>query len=453
MDNVLVKQNSNSEAYVKTKSSWMSFPAGSKLILLTILPLIFSQIISRIYPIVDNHYINILGTQALLIHNIQYGFISLGQYIGSGTAITCLIFWKRSIYADKQKSVFALHVGLCAIVTLFCMFLASVFAKDILSYFAVQRKYISVGVSYFRIGLFNMVLQAIYLTLMGIVVASNKEKLSLYFSIALLALNVVADTIAIHATFSGPVSPETVFYPLILIAYSAMAFLLISILIMTLIIFKRATGWGFINFKEILKIWSNELGGAFISGVYPIVYIFQLGAIKSSGSLLVTYQLLLQLTIVFCIPLLATMQISLRDASDEKNNGCLSSNPKWWQELFYFGLIPTQILLAIFILMPVMSVHLVFGYEVPPDHVAFVMLFLLASIIGQFGNALTVPIRAKKQSHLVTFSYFFSDIIIMLGGMQLIIFMHWSDPIMVGMVTLAYACAYTLLNIYFVLRK
>lgn len=453
MENTIVEKSSTRPLNIWTILQWLKLPSGMKLILFAVVPIILAQVIQKLYPIVDNHYITILGTQALLIHNIQFSFISLGQYIGTATATSCLIFWKRTEYLEKQKAVLVMHVALCVISVLFCVGIAGIYTNQIFSHFSVQPEYYALAKVYFHIGLINMSLQAIYLTLMGIIIAANKEKLNLIFSIIFLTINILADSIAIHIIFSGVVSPEHIFPVMLTIILSNCALLTFCIIFMGRLILKHTQGWQIPNVLEIFKIWMNELGGAFISGVYPIIYIFQLGAVKSTGSMLITYQLLLQLTTVFCIPLLATMQIALRDASASGGKWSIASVPRWWQELFYFGLLPTQILLIIFILVPDWAIRLVFGYVVPADHNSFIVLFLLASIIGQIGNALTVPIRARKNSHLVTTSYFIADILVMLGGMQLIIMHHWANPTTTGIVTLVYASIYFLINLCFAFRK
>lgn len=430
--------------------SWFSLPVGLGAIFLSIIPIVFAQLLQKFYPIIDNHYIGQLGTQALLIHNIQYSFISLGQYIGSATAISCLIFWKRAEFIDKQKSVLVLHVGLCLLASLICFSVASFYTSNILSYFSVDAIYNNLAKIYFHIGLVNMVLQSLYVGLLGIVIAANKEKLSLVFSIILLIINLLADSIALHVVFSGGISPQSILPVMLMISLSSSVVLLLCNFILIKLILKHATGWNKLDFKVILKVWFNELGGAFISGIYPILYIFQLGAVKSSGSLLITYQLIMQITSVLCIPLLATMQIALRDASAQVLTN--DSAPQWWKELFYFGLIPTQFLLMLFILAPRKIIYLVFGYAVPFDQHNYLLLFLVASMIGQIGNILTVPIRAKKRSHLVTTSYFITDFIVMLGGMQLIIAIHNATPTSTGFITLLYTIVYLFINLMFALR-
>lgn len=446
-------ENTPENIQSKTQNLKWEFSVDFKTTLLAIMPLILVQILQRFSPIIDNHFIAYLGNQALLIHNIQFSFINLGQYIGAATAVSCLIFWKRANYIGKQSSIFYIHMGLCFFSTFICMLVASYYSSAILNHFSVPPEYFSLATKYFNLGLCNMVLQAMYLALIGIVIAVNKERLSLFFSIALLTLNFLADWLIIRLLFTGEISSEKISPALLAIIISNIVLITMSIGILLYFLRKKIKHIGFFNFKEIFKIWINELGGAFISAVYPIVYLFQLGLVKTDGSLLVTYQLLVQLTAVFCIPILATMQIALREASAQQGQPRLSFIPLWVRELTYFGLIPTEILLFIFMIYPVFLIQMVFGYLTPADHVSYIVIYLFASIIGQFGNAFTVSIRAKKNSHLVTTGYFISDVIVLVGGTQLLFFMNIASPTTTGIVMLIYTCIYTAINAYFALRK
>src|SRR5579872_3248762 len=204
MDSTITASSPKS-AILRTYLQWLKFPTNAIGILFVVLPIIGAQILQKLYPIADNHFITILGTQALLIHNIQYSFINLGQYIGSATAISFLIFWKRKECIGQQKSIFVIHLGFCLLASLLCMFIAAYYTDEILSHFSVEAKYYDLAKTYFRCGLMNMVLQAVYLSLMGVVIASSKERLSLVLSVTSLILGVLIDSIAIHIIFSGSV--------------------------------------------------------------------------------------------------------------------------------------------------------------------------------------------------------------------------------------------------------
>jgi Na+-driven multidrug efflux pump len=421
--------------------------------LFAILPLMLAQIVQRFYPIIDNHYISNLGAEALLIHNIQYGFINFGQYIGSATAVSCLVFWNRAEYHGKQGGIFYINMGMCIGASLLFALIASVFSNQILSHFSVPTEYYSLASRYFHLGLCNMVLQALYIGLIGIVISVNKERLSLFFSLALLGFNIVSDSLVIHFLFSGAITPQNVSPAMLTIIVANMSMVAVCIGIMLYLLKNQIKHCTLSKTKEVLKIWFNEIGGAFISGFYPIIYLFQLGQIATNGSLLVTYQLLMQLTAVFCIPILATMQVALRDAAAEQGRPWSGYAPHWVRVLNYFGLIPTQILLIIFMIFPIMLINMVFGYSTPVEHLSYIIIYLFASIIGQLGNAFTVAIRARKNSHLVTTGYFISDVIILVGGTQLLFLFHIASPMTAGIVMLIYTCCYTAINAYFALRK
>lgn len=452
MNETVIESNMMSSLKSQGYLTWFKPPSDIIITLLAIFPIIFSQILQRLFPIVDNHFITYLGTQALLIHNIQYSFVYLGQYIGTASATSCLIFWKRSEYVDTQKSIFVIHFGLCIAISLVCLIIGNLYLKNILLHFSIQPQYWKLAKIYLRIGLVNMALQAVYLTMTGIIIAKGKEKLSLIFSVVFLVLNFSADFIAIHFVFSGDLTPSHILPVMLVIILSTTLLLVFSIALMVYFIVSESSGLAFPNIREIFKIWFNELGGAFISGIYPIIYIYQLAIVKSASSLLITYQLLMQVTAVFCIPLLATMQISLRDAAAEKN-WSVTKSPQWWRSLFYFGLIPTQIFLILFLMLQDQIIHFVYGYIVPIDHNIYIELYLIGSIIGQFGNAFSVFIRAKKNSHYITICYFICDILVLLGGTQLLIVTHRNDPMMAGVIMFIYTVVYTIINAYYAFRK
>lgn len=435
--------------------SWLSFPSNISSGIILILPIFFLNLFQKLFPVVDNHYIALLGEQSLLIHGVQNSFISLGQYIGSATATACLIFWPRTEYSGQQKTIFIFHLLLCFIIIAITAIIANYNSQTILVHFHIKSEYLKLAHIYFKIGLCNMILQAMYLTLNGLMLATGQQKLGLFFYLFLLLFNIFSDSIAVHYFFTGEITPDGVLPAMLIIGSSTTVFLILLCIIMTRRILVLADDWNTTEFYSQFKIWLAELGSAFISGIYPVIYAFQLGSIKSEDSLLVSYQLALNLTSVICAPLMASMQLSLLKASEEDsiNNSIYTTPPKWWGELLYIGLIPSQLLLIITTLFISQSFGLIYNYKVPFSHFNFVLLFFIATIIGQIGNALTVFIRAKKRNLLITKCYFFADIIIMLGGMQLIIFTEHTTPNATGIVTLLYAIFYTGVNFYYLRKK
>lgn len=418
-------------------------------IYLSVLPLILAQILQRLYFVVDNHYISVLGEQALLIHNIQFSFLYIGQYIGAATGISCLIFWKREEYRNQQNAVFNFHMMLCFMATLICVIGAGIFSNQIMRYFNVPDNYLKMSIYYFDYGLFNMTLQSLYVGMFGVAVASGKEKLTLITSGIMLLIAVFVDRFAVYQIFDGQPSSTSIGKPLFIIIIANSIILMIGILILFILNRQKKLDKKLIGVKTIFKVWINELGAGFLTGFDPIIYVFQLGLVTTKESLLVTYQLLMQLAGIFCIPLYAVMQIAVRDASEKFRSQEKGLLPEWLKTLILFGLIPTTLLMTVYLIFLQEFFTLIYHYMIPSDQMSYVLLFLVGSILGQVGNALTVPVRAKKNSHLVTLGYLLSDFLVLLAGMQIIIFFNIATPFAAGIVMFSYTVFYTLLNGYF----
>src|SRR5437762_2031277 len=115
--------------------------------------------------------------------------------------------------------------------------------------------------------------------------------------------------------------------------------MLIACLDVSYLIIRKVQGWETIQLKEILPVWRSELGIYFIRGITPFTYALQLSSIKSSSGFLTTYQLALQISYVLCLPLLASMQLAVRNASEAISKNTNSVVPPWWNELLYTGLL------------------------------------------------------------------------------------------------------------------
>jgi Na+-driven multidrug efflux pump len=425
-------------------SRWLKPPSQLGKYYLLVLPIILSQLLQRLYPIVDNHYLVVIGSQALLIHNIQYNLTLLGQFIGSATAMSCLIFWERKEYSGAQRNIFIMHLLFVSLISLFCGIILALFSQHIIKHFSVDPSYYHVANVYLYIGIINMVCIAIYSALDGILVAIKKQKLSVYFSLALLLGNIFFDYYAVKIIFSGIISPENIYFPFLLIGLSTTILLLVGIMIMVLIILKNSDQENKGNPYEMLKVWMSELGVASISGIAPIIYIFQIGILKSTQNFIVTYQMTVQIAYLFCLPLLAGMRIALRDAA---LNHLTTGVPEWWRVLLYTGLIPTIGLLIIGIVLPAEFIQLFYHYEIPHEQIIFISLYFLATLVGQIGNTLSIPIRAAKRSHLITWNFLFSEIVIMLGATQLLLMLNKATPFTLGFTVLLFTLSYCLLNL------
>ncbi len=431
---------------------WISPPNNIKACVIAILPLMISQVLQRLYQIVDSRYITSLGQQALIIHSIQYNFVAFGQLIGIATATSCLIFWRRKECLEKQGSILIRHLLLTAGFCIVIGMPAAIFAKQIITSYKVNSFYIHIGSVYLCIGLINMVLQALYGSLDGMLTASNQQRKSMIISAVLVIANIVIDAYAIHVVFSNNIiTPQTIFYPMIIIGLSTTLFLSLACLIATYLVVKKVNGWNKIYFQEISSVWLSETGVYFIRGFIPFIFAYQLVMIISSPGFLATYQLTFHLSYIFCLPLLAAMQISVRDASEyfsQQKKEKLNEIPQWWRELFYTGLLPTFCLLIIGILFYQLILKLVYNYIAPIDQASYIPVYFFACMIGQIGNALTVPIRARKANYLITRNFFITQLIIMLGCTQILLIFHLATPLTIGLVIVLNCLAQVVLNLF-----
>ncbi len=270
------------------------------------LPLVASQILQRLYHIVDNHFINNLGNQALLIHSIQYNFIMFGQFVGAATATSSLIFWNRSECTGKQGSIFKKHLFLVSALTSFfalCFFFNSHY---IVSQFKIDPEYLNLAEVYVRIGFLNMLLQSVYGALDGMLVASGQLKKSMFFSLILLIGNVSADYYATITLYNDAIpSPDSILNPLLFVGLSTTTFLCLSCAAAAGIIALLVDGWKKITILEIIPIWNSEMGVSLIRAVTPFIYAYQLTSIQATNGFLVTYHMALHVAYVFSLPLLA----------------------------------------------------------------------------------------------------------------------------------------------------
>jgi len=426
--------------------NWLKPPLNWKTCYLLVFPIIISQILQRLYPVIDSRFISLLGNEPLLIHSVQYNFIIFGQFIGSATAISCLVFWSRKECVQRQGSIFLKHLLLVCLSMVALAVQLGIFSRYIMTSYKVDPVYLSLSSTYLCIGLVNMVLQAIYGSLDGMLIASGQQKRAVLISFALLIANILADAFAIYILFSGTQHPASVYYPLIFIGISTTTLILIACLVVAYLIIRKVQGWEQIQFKEILPVWRSEIGIYFIRGITPFIYALQLISIKSSSGFLPTYQLALQISYVLCLPLLASMQLAVRNASEAISKNSNHIVPVWWNELLYTGLLPTIILLIIGILFPIGIFSSVYHYVPPVDHIPFIPIFFFACLVGQFANVLTIPIRSRKKNYLMTRNFFLAEFVVMLGGTQLLIWFGLAKPWNVGVVIALFVLAQLVLN-------
>lgn len=427
-------------------SQWMRKPGNLTACFLVILPIVTSQILQRLYPIIDNRYLSVLGNEALYIHNIQYNFISFGQFVGFATYISCLVFWRREECLSKQGGVLIKHLLMAGIFTSIFALLGWIFATPILSYYKVSEPFLPLAALYLKIGLCNMVLQAIYGGIDGMLVGSQQQRKSMYIAVFLVLGNILVNRYAVYSMFAGEGKADAIQFPMMLIGISTTVLLAIAIITAIILVARKVHGWDKFHLKEMLPVWWGELGSYLIRGIVPFIYAYQLCFINASKGFLTTYQLILHLSYIFCFPLLAAMQVAIRDNGKSETKQAVAGIPNWWSAFLYTGMIPSSILLIIGAVAAVPLMRIIYGYNTPYDHVPFLAIYLIGCWFGQWGNTFTVPLRSAKKSYLVTKNFFIAEFIVMLVGTQVLIYLNMATPAALGWVTLVFSCVYASLN-------
>lgn len=433
---------------IGTLARKLGFPANYGLHVRLLLPLIVSLVLQRAYHIVDNRFVNELGTQALLIHNVQYNFIVLGMFLGSATATSSLVFWRRAECLGRQGSIFLKHV-------LLTFFVAATFAVSfwalmphVIDHFGISPEYRSFSSTYIAIGLLNMVLQGLYAGMDGMLVASGQQKKSMIYSTLLVCGNVVANGIAIFWFFDRNVTAaEAIFTPLLIIGVSTtlLSFAVLALAVRSVI--QKIDGWEAYAFKDVWTVWKGEAGIAVLRAFSPLIYAYQLGMLQGSGGFIVTYNLVLHLAYVFCLPLTAGMQIAIRDAAHDQSVKDDLEHPSWLRVLAYTAFLPTVVLLFLGMLLPSQFIRLFYDFATPVDHVPFVAVFFFACLIGQLGHIVAIPIRAQKKSTLITRNILIAEYGFLLGGTQLLIFLDLAKPATICWATIAFCVGFLGLNV------
>lgn len=421
-------------------TKWFIKPKNLTKSFVIVLPLILSQVLQRLFPIVDNRYISELGSASLYINNIQYNFITLGQFIGIATYISSLVFWRRSECVAKQGNILIKHLSIVGVFTTvlaaFCWF----YAGNIVSFYQVDSAYIPLATAYLKVGLINMVLQAIYGGIDGVLVGASKQVTSMIVAGLLVLGNIICDYYAVYHLSSA-------FNSMMMIGISSIVMLSMCIITMLNIACKSVKGWEKIKYKDIFVVWSSELGTYLIRGIVPFIYAYQLNYALTQFKILTSYQLALHISYVFCFPLVASMQLAIRDsvASPEADRE-VSQPPKWWNVFLYTGLLPTTILLVLGVVYEKQLLSFFYNYITPDQHICFLALFFASCIIGQFGNAITIPLRVAKKNYLVTRNFLIAEMAVMLGGTEILIQTNQATPMLLGCVLVLFTVAYASLN-------
>lgn len=436
----------------RTSALWLSDrlrpPAGLMTHFAVLIPLAISQVLQRLYHIIDNRYINVLGKDALLIHNIQYNFVVLGLSLGAATATSCLVFWRRQESQGKQGSILIRHLQFYGGLALTFAGVFALMSAHVVAHFQIPDSLAPLARIYFFLGIMNMVLHGLYGSLDGMLIASGQQKRSMIFASLLALGNWGADALAIHVLYQpGTPANGSIDTPLLFIGVSTLVLMAVMSLVAYRSVLRRIDGWERFPFKSIVQVWWAEAGLGVIRSITPIIYAYQLALVQASQGFLVTYQLALHVAYVFCLPLLAGTQLAVRDAAEAASKGgSTTGRQSWWNVLLYTALLPTSLLLLIGMLVPGLVLRAFYGYSTPRDHLYFLSVFYIACLLGQLGNILLVPLRAMKKNALVTRNMLIAETGVLLGGTQLLIWFNIAKPETICWITMVYSLTHLLLN-------
>lgn len=409
----------------------------------------------RLFHIVDNRYVAKLGSSFLLIHNIQFNIVTIGQFLGIAASTTALIYWNRPECRDQQRSILSILVKLSfglSFAIASCVFL---FRHQLFWHFSIPKELNDVTILYLTVGLTNMTLTAIFGCLDGILIAAGKLRQAMMLSCFMMVGNVIGDHLALWILEIARGGPEE---------QAALAQSLLGIGLTTTLLLILAVGWAkrSLNsqtsgrekpdFIALVKIWAAEIGVVAVRSMAPLIYSLQAAKVTGSGSFLVTYNLGLHIAFIACLPLGASIQIAVREASRQDGDQPLLHHripPEWWPNFLYFGLFPTVFFLLLSLLFTQDLNSFFYGYALPLDHYVFSRLFFLACIVGQLGHIFAISLRAKKLSHLVTKSFLFSDFVLHLSVVQILIFLNRATPQTLGLAFIAFTSTYFLITYFY----
>ena len=408
-----------------------------------VLPVALSQILQRLFHVVDNRFVGLLGNDALLLHNVQYTFVVFGQLMGAATATSALVFWSRKETEHAKRSLLNRHLMTSAGLGIFFWALFASLAQPIFSHFSVAPAlYAQGGHLYFLIGLTNMALQGVYGTIDGCLIASGKQKVTFVLSAIQVTLNAISDYAAVsyfHSTGRLDIA-------LVIVGVSTSFILLIALVCGYAVARKQATGSETVAVKMIFPVLRAEVMVGLLRACVPLVAAWIFARIEGSANFLVTHNLALHLSYLFCLPLLASAQVAVKDASADY------LAPDWKSGLFYTGILPTTALLIMAAIIGGPLIGWAYGFQVPKDHLPYLTLFFVACAVGQIANALAVPLRAQKKSFLITRHFAISEYGVWLGGMALLVLSHRATPSTIGLATILFAGTFLTLNLHSVLR-
>lgn len=406
----------------------------------SLVALILAQIAQRLFFITDNHFIALLGHKLLLIHSIPFGLSMFGQFVGMACTTTVLVLWNRSGFKPYQGKIFLIIALIVLLVMLVFFIIFASFSSLILNHFHVtqQNPHYHIALIYFLISLLNICLLAFFGLIGGILIAQSKASSFCLLSVILLLTKWIINSFIVDWLALPP------YTKLLIIGGST------GLILLMLIIIAGIYGLHAVNFKAfpslstVTSIWMSEFWLGVIRASTPFLITLQLAVIHKY--LIVTYQLVIHLAYLICIPLSSCINLGVKQAS-----ALVSKNKGNWlnlvlKQFFYKGLLPTEILLVVTILFCSTVFSYLYNQTLSrPQHI-FVLCFLLATMIGQISNLMTIVIRAYKKNHWITLNFLLSELIVMVGGIQMSIYFGWATTLLAGLFYIAFTTAYLFLN-------
>ncbi|MEO5968660.1 MAG: hypothetical protein ABIQ95_01930, partial [Bdellovibrionia bacterium] len=287
---------------------------------LILLPLVLTQLLQRFQDVVDNRFISSLGTQALEIHNVQFNLYFIAQEIGLAAAISALIFWRRKECIGKQGFILKLHLYMPIAISAISAAIIYFFLDNLANHFSIAESFKGTARIYWILGLVNLVFRSIQIPLSAILIACDHRIKCLVLGGGILLGKIILGWTAIHYFWNSQTDPASILTPMIILDVGAIVILLLGSIVGIRWISSFVDGWGRMDLRSILKVWPGELGIAAVNSAAGIIFGFQIAMVTTSPGFFVTYQLALHFTYILALPVIAGMQIAVRDASAEQSN-------------------------------------------------------------------------------------------------------------------------------------
>ena len=418
-----------------------------------LVPLILSQLLQRFQDVVDNRFITYLGSEALAIHNVQFNIYFVGQEIGLAAAMSALIFWRRKESEGKQGFIFKVHLIMPIVLTtiLAAIIYHFIMRGDLERGFSIPVSFSQTAHIYWVLGLINMVLRSIQIPLTAILIACDERLKCILLGGGVLIGKVILGWSAIHLFWNSKVDPGSILIPLILLDVGAIVVLAMGSSYAVRWISSCVDGWAKLEMRSIFKVWPGELGIAAVNSVAVTFFGFQLAKVGAGPEFFVTYQLALGFSYILALPVIAGMQIAVRDASAAQSKllGTLFiplHESQWWPQFFYASLMPTCILFGLTAVFAKSIFYSVYNYNIPAEHLFYIRVFFASWILWEFGDVFLIMLRAAKRNTLATRNFIIASFGVEVGLTQLLLWLGWANPITLSFVMFCFCATYLLLN-------